>query len=70
MYIISYKNRPCATNTRATIRISEEIQHFSKDIVSSSEQLHNQNICVAVIFVRDMLPPLKSQILKWGLLAQ
>nr|DAZ06208.1 MAG TPA: YyzF-like protein [Caudoviricetes sp.] len=24
---------------------------FCKDIVSSSEQSHNQNICVAVIFV-------------------
>ena len=32
-------------------RISEEIPYFCKDIVSSSEQLHNQNICVAVIFM-------------------
>lgn len=61
MYIISYKNRPCATNTRATIRISEEIQHFSKDIVSSSEQLHNQNVCVAVIFVLKITYFIKSR---------
>ena len=53
MYIISYKNRPCATNTRATIRISEEIQHFNKDIVSSSEQLHKSNVCVYVITSMD-----------------
>ena len=37
--------------TETISRISEEIQYFSKDIVSSSEQLHNQNVCVAVIFV-------------------
>ena len=68
LWIIIIKTAP--VGSRDGSRISEEIPYFGKDIVSSSEQLHNQNICVAVIFVRDMLPPLKSQILKWGLLAQ
>ena len=68
LWIIIIKTAPAGN--RDGSRISEEIPYFGKDIVSSSEQLHNQNICVAVIFVRDMLPPLKSQILKWGLLAQ
>ena len=42
---------PRADNTGTLIRISEEISYFGKDIVSSSEQLHNQNVCVAVIFI-------------------
>lgn len=34
--------------------LTEEIQYFGKDIVSSSEQLHNQNVCVAVIFILEI----------------
>nr|DAZ10661.1 MAG TPA: hypothetical protein [Caudoviricetes sp.] len=33
------------------IGTSEEISYFSKDIVSSSEQLHKPNVCVAGIFI-------------------
>ena len=55
MYIISYKNRPCATNTRATIRISEEIQHFSKDIVSFSESSYTKfDVCVYVYYINGL----------------
>ena len=44
-------NKNAPAGNRDGSRISEEIQYFGKDIVSSSEQLHNQNVCVAVIFI-------------------
>ena len=34
---------------------------FCKNIVSSSEQAHNQNVCVAVIFV----PKIKRKVILW-----
>ena len=45
------KNAPAGN--RDGSRISEEIQYFSKDIVSSSEQLHKSNICIYVITSMD-----------------
>ena len=48
--MLIYKNRP-SIGVPGREWISEEMPIFSKNIVSSSERLHNQNICVAVIFV-------------------
>ena len=53
------KNAPAGN--RDGSRISEEIQYFGKDIVSSSEQLHNQNVCVAVIFILEITYFIKAR---------
>lgn len=48
---VNLKKPPQYWRTETVIRTSEEISYFGKNIVSSSEQLHKPNVCVAVIFI-------------------